>query len=235
VVINLNIRKIFLGVVSTFFAISITTVAAFALGTDGSFELGSDPGSSTLLSGGSTISDWLVQSGNIDYVGHFWQASDGSRSIDLNGNQAGSISQTFATVVGTTYIVEFDMSGNPVNSNDSNELNNSYKSMTVSVTGESNRHYSYDTLSKNNSLIDMKWEKHAFSFAAQGTSTTLTFSSGVTGSFGPALDNVIIREILPTEKDQCKGSGWENYLVFNNQGDCVSYISTSGDNPPSNL
>ena len=34
---------------------------------------------------------------------------------------------------------------------------------------------------------------------------------------------------LPTSKDQCKNGGWRTYGVFNNQGDCVSFV---GKNSP---
>jgi hypothetical protein len=39
---------------------------------------------------------------------------------------------------------------------------------------------------------------------------------------------------LPTNKDQCKKGGWQSFAVFKNQGDCVSYVSTHGKNPPAN-
>jgi hypothetical protein len=38
---------------------------------------------------------------------------------------------------------------------------------------------------------------------------------------------------LPTNKDQCKSGGWQNYgSTFRNQGDCVSYVATGGKNEP---
>lgn len=36
----------------------------------------------------------------------------------------------------------------------------------------------------------------------------------------------------PTSVDQCKKGGWEQYGVFKNQGDCVSYVATDGRNQP---
>jgi hypothetical protein len=35
-------------------------------------------------------------------------------------------------------------------------------------------------------------------------------------------------------KDDCKGNGWERFIspVFKNQGDCVSYVTTTGENDP---
>ncbi len=38
--------------------------------------------------------------------------------------------------------------------------------------------------------------------------------------------------LLPTRIDQCKAGGWEQYGVFKNQGDCVSYVTTDGRNQP---
>jgi hypothetical protein len=37
---------------------------------------------------------------------------------------------------------------------------------------------------------------------------------------------------LPTSKDQCKNGGWRTYGVFENQGDCVSFVATGGKNQP---
>ena len=36
----------------------------------------------------------------------------------------------------------------------------------------------------------------------------------------------------PTNADQCKKGGWQQYVVFKNQGDCVSWVSTNGKNEP---
>jgi hypothetical protein len=37
---------------------------------------------------------------------------------------------------------------------------------------------------------------------------------------------------LPTSKDQCKNGGWQDFGIFKNQGDCVSFVETGGKNPP---
>jgi hypothetical protein len=37
---------------------------------------------------------------------------------------------------------------------------------------------------------------------------------------------------LPTSKDQCKHGGWQSFGIFKNQGDCVSFVATGGQNPP---
>lgn len=51
-----------------------------------------------------------------------------------------------------------------------------------------------------------------------------------------AMDNnsVVIVDAppLPTAKDQCKSSGWQNFPGFKNRGECVSFVATKGKNPP---
>jgi hypothetical protein len=40
--------------------------------------------------------------------------------------------------------------------------------------------------------------------------------------------------LVPKTKDQCKNGGWRSYSGFKNQGDCVSFIATGGNNGPAN-
>ena len=82
---------------------------------NGSFEIGADPGSFTTLNAvDNSIPGWTVTGGSVDYIGSYWQASNGVRSLDMDGyNAAGAIaSQTFATVAGLAYWVSFDLAGN---------------------------------------------------------------------------------------------------------------------------
>jgi hypothetical protein len=37
---------------------------------------------------------------------------------------------------------------------------------------------------------------------------------------------------FPSSKDQCKNGGWQSFGVFKNQGECVSFVATGGENPP---
>lgn len=43
---------------------------------------------------------------------------------------------------------------------------------------------------------------------------------------------IIVPPPMPSSKDDCKKGGWEQYGVFKNQGDCVSYVATDGRNAP---
>ncbi len=175
-------------------AIGASITSAALVGTNGGFEIGTDPGVfSTLTATNNTdITGWTVGSGEIDYIGSYWQASDGTRSLDLNGTVPGSISQTLATTVGATYAVNFHLSGNP-------DIGPTAKVVRVSATGGTPAFadFTYDTAIKNNTKTDMMWESDTFTFVASTTSTTITFASQTDGAAGPALDNVSIQETLP--------------------------------------
>ena len=155
--------------------------------TNGSFELASvNPGGGfiTLPVGSTAITGWEVVSSSIDYIGTFWQAAHGSRSLDLNGNAgAGGIRQTFDTVFDTTYIVEFAMAGNP---------DGSPTTKTVQVnSGAFSQTFTFSTVGA--SRPDMNWVYFNFAFEAAGTSSTLTFQSLTSSVFyGPAIDDVSV-------------------------------------------
>ncbi len=204
---------------------------------NGSFETGTSPGVYTQLSAVDSVSitGWTVSSGTVDYIGTYWQAADGVRSLDLNGSSAGAVRQAFATVVGTTYKVTFRMSGNPGGGVGT-------RTMTADVGGAPTA-FSYEVGAINPpTLTDMKWKTKSFSFTATAVLTTLTFTSTTTGASGPALDRV--RVDVATDKAggatnkafaDCKNGHWRQMLDtqghhFKNQGDCVSYFATKGKN-----
>jgi len=192
-------RSLVVGQLASAVLLSFATLAVAAPFGNGSFESGTNPGSYTPLNTGdnSSITGWLVGGapGNgIDYIGSLWQPSDGSRSIDLNGtnlntnSSVGSISQTFDTVAGVQYQVQFDLSGNPYGGP-------ATKTLTASAAANS-QPFSY-TIGAN-TLANMMWQSNTFNFIATGASTTLTFASTTLNSnFGPALDNVRVSAVTP--------------------------------------
>jgi hypothetical protein len=53
------------------------------------------------------------------------------------------------------------------------------------------------------------------------------------GSGGPAGGTQqLVVTCLPTSKDECKNGGWQDFGIFKNQGDCVSFVATGGRNRP---
>jgi choice-of-anchor C domain-containing protein len=168
---------------------------------NGSFEDGQqDPGMFWIIlhSPSNLMDNWLVSFGAVDYIGGWWQASDGVRSVDMNGPDTGEISQTVATVPGLTYAVAFDMSGNA----DGPPI---VKLMTVTADGGQAQTYSYDTALAGNTRADMRWETKRYSFTAVDESTVLTFRSDVGGLFGPTLDNVEFLEGICHRNNGKKG------------------------------
>ena len=176
--------------------LGVTSTAQAATITNGSFETGPVPGAYTPLDSGSTaITGWTVASGNIDYIGSLWQASDGTRSVDLTGDTRGSIFTTITgMIIGTAYNLYFDLSGNP----DGNPAN---KKLDVTLKSPNTKeNYNYNIQTAENSHADMKWVTYVLSFVATQATSKLTFAAGTgTGGvaccYGPALDNVRIASV----------------------------------------
>ncbi|WP_133366192.1 choice-of-anchor C family protein [Qipengyuania sediminis] len=162
--------------------------ASAATITNGSFELGPEPGSFVTLGTGSTaITGWTVTAGTIDYIGTYWTAQNGSRSIDLAGNSPGAISQTFATIVGQRYDITYWIGRNP-----DGGLNPRTGFIDVGG-GQSQFLYT-----GSGDRANMQWQRQVFSFNATSANTTLTFAADprtAGQSFGPALDNVSITAV----------------------------------------
>lgn len=170
------------------------SVAQAATITNGSFETGTAPGAvgyRTINAVNSTAIDgWTVTSGSIDYISTYWTASDGRRSIDMSGGNVGTISTTITDlIVGYTYELLFDLSGNPAGAPP-------VKTVSVSV-GSTGGVFTYDTSAGTppTSLTDMNWITQSLVFVATGSTALLTFASGTGTAYGPALDNVRVSAV----------------------------------------
>jgi choice-of-anchor C domain-containing protein len=153
---------------------------------DGSFELPSAPvGGFATYSAGQNIGPWTVTGGSVDLIGaRFWAAAEGDQSVDLNGYSAGTISQTFATVPGTRYRVNYSVAGNP----DSGPL---IKTGSVLINGVDAQDFSFNIAGKTR--LDMGYSAETFEFTATLPQTTLTFQSTTANSAaGPVLDGVMV-------------------------------------------
>jgi len=126
-----------------------------------------------------------VTARTIDYMGSYWLASAGKRSVDLDGTPgAGGIAQTFATGSGQEYVVAFDLTGNP-------ECPPPIKRIQVSAAGQS-AVFTVDPSGKTRTA--MGWEKKSWRFTANAASATLQFQSldGAEEKCGPVIDNVSV-------------------------------------------
>jgi choice-of-anchor C domain-containing protein len=181
------------------------------------------------VTGSTDMTGWTVTQGDIDWVGTYWAASAGTKSVDLDGSvpTAGAISQTFDTNLNSTYVITFDMSGNP-------DSGPAIKTMNVSAGGVTTA-FTYDTSVQGPTHTNMQWLNHGVSFVAGASgSATLTFTSTTGSGYGPVIDNVVVTETTATGA-ACKNNGWKNMhdtlgVAFRNQGDCVSFFATGEKN-----
>jgi choice-of-anchor C domain-containing protein len=133
----------------------------------------------------SGLAGWTIDYGSVDLINNYWMPASGSFSLDLNGNSAASISQSFATQVGQTYVVSFSMAGNPDGGGT--------KTIDVNVNGPHS--YSFGV---GGSSGNMGWVNHSFSFVASSAISTLSFiGDPLTGPYGAALDNISVVEAVP--------------------------------------
>jgi choice-of-anchor C domain-containing protein len=154
---------------------------------NGSFEDSSiDPGSFTTLSAGSTaITGWTISSGSVDYIGTYWTAQNGSRSLDLDGGAPGGIqaSQAIATTVGQQYLVSFWLAANP---------DGGPNPKTVDVSFGSSGPESFAFTPTGTTKDNMGWQLFSFTYTATDALSDLSFLSTTDGAYGPALDNVSV-------------------------------------------
>ena len=166
-------------------AVTLGTATSAATITNGSFEFpGTTSGPFTTLSAGSgDLTGWDIDSGSVDLINTLWEHSDGSYSLDLDGNAPAAISQVVTGLnVGDTYQILFDMASNP------SATGSTIKSLNVTV-GSTVETYTFDRTGQT--LADMGWVTFAFDFTATASDMRLIFASNSrSGPFGPALDNV---------------------------------------------
>lgn len=134
----------------------------------------------------SPANDWTAVS--IDRVSNsLWDAAEGIHSIDLNGFNPGSITQTLDTESGTEYSVFFQLSKNYDGSG-------TIPSATLNViAGSSNGLF---TFAEANTPTNMLWRGETLGFTADSASTSLSFISLTSDptnlAKGPAVDDVVV-------------------------------------------
>jgi choice-of-anchor C domain-containing protein len=138
-----------------------------------------------LPAGSPALHGWTLSGSGAEQDGRqIWTPASGDYSLDLAPHSSGGmISQTFATVAGARYQVDFSMAGNIY-------CGPAIKAMEVSAA-DSTQSYSFSIQGKWNT--NMGWERKSFFFTATGATTTLSFRDTTSNtSCGPALDAVSI-------------------------------------------
>jgi choice-of-anchor C domain-containing protein len=138
----------------------------------------------------TAITDWDVTGGSVDHVdSSIWPPHDGLQSLDLDGFSPGTISQSFGTIVGQTYVAEYQVSANP------NPVAVVPPAMTVSVDGSILATVSHPLIGiLHPTFAQMAWATHSVTFTATAATTTLEFAStdGPSSEWGIALDGVSV-------------------------------------------
>jgi hypothetical protein len=198
-----------------FFILTIAfTSSAFSqnLVTNGGFEDGAQAPANgwTTHNANTTFNGWTVGPANSVDVhngeggagGFTWNRplQGGYQSLDLNGNDASSVSQLLPTGTGK-YKLSFYMAGNLA-------CGPSPKVLQVSLGGQVLPNVSYSSGGNSSTMI---WELHEYELDLTGPST-LTFSSLTSGGCGPAIDNVWVSKV-PTALGRTSWQMYRNPIV----------------------
>jgi choice-of-anchor C domain-containing protein len=164
--------------------------------SNGSFETGTMSGQITgLVAGDTNMAPWTIGPKGVHWIDTYWQASDGSRSVDLARLDPGYISQDISTVPGTSYTLLFDLSGNPDGGPD-------VKQMSVGATGNPSQTYTYDESVQGTTRANMNYLRDlTYTFTATAATTTITVNSVSGSGFGAVVDN------FRTYDSSCIGGG----------------------------
>ena len=173
------------------------TAQAASSGTDAGYGpwLNVNAGVATSV---NLVSGWVPVAG-LDFSWHQLPttlAAEGTHAVDLNGDTAGGIEQTFDTVAGHTYRVDFAASRH--------FLMGGAASLTASAlpagggAALASLAVTVPTTVGTNSSLATHWQDDAFTFTASSASTTLRFAStSATGGLGPMIDNVRVTDVTP--------------------------------------
>ena len=165
---------------------------------DGNFNAPSGGSTFTTYGAGSSFGPWLVGTpsqdvgvnGSVDLIGGYWQApTPGGGSVDLDGNNPGTISQTLTLAAGT-YDLKFYLSGNP-------DGGSAAKTVDASV-GSGSGTFTYTTGANTHGAMNYQLEVLPFKVATAGP-VTLDFASADASSspYGPVIGGVSVVSAVP--------------------------------------
>ena len=161
-----------------------------SLVSNGGFEIPNGVNPYQVFGAGSNLPGWTVESGTVEIVGPYWQAPEGSQSLDLNGifEDIGTIYQDVPTVIGQAYKVRFAYAGNPECG-----ATVAIKSFKVFWNDGEIASLQFDTTGK--SVADMGWQYYEGVVTASSASSRLKFKSTSPSFCGAALDDISLTPV----------------------------------------
>ncbi|MFG2588601.1 DUF642 domain-containing protein [Streptomyces sp. NPDC048438] len=157
----------------------------------GGFETPAVPAPSlfTTYLGGQAVGPWAGGGNSVDLTSdRLWDAAEGSQSLDLNGSTSGSVSQEISTHPLTSYVVSFELAGNPA-------WAPALKTGELRVDGVPVKTFSFDVT--GHGFRNMGYTRQTAVFTnLLKSSVTLTFASTSPGLGGPVIDDVRVRSCL---------------------------------------
>jgi choice-of-anchor C domain-containing protein len=172
-------------VLATNLALSPQNASAQNLIVNGSFEEPGGVETWLVFGAGPGLPGWTVESGTVEIVGTYWQAAEGSQSLDLNGiyEEIGTIYQDVPTLAGQRYKVRFAYAGNV-------GCGPTIKTTRVTWDGQELDTVSFDTT--GHSVTNMGWTYYEFEVTASSLTGRLAFRSLTSSFCGPAIDDVSV-------------------------------------------
>jgi hypothetical protein len=149
-----------------------------------------------MVASGGSIGPWRVGLAGVDQLGSGSSFSPANQSIDLNALDAGSISQTFATLPGVEYSVGIKAAANSVGPP-------AAKTFTIGVDSSGAQPATYSASKPGGawcetSSANSSFDSYSYNFVATAAATTLTIASTTSGRFGPIVDDVTMSLLEPS-------------------------------------
>ena len=166
------------------------------------------------FSAGSTgIPGWTVVSGSVDVTPTSWfDPYQGAQSLDLDGSHPGSIEQSFATTIGTTYQLSFAYANNP----DQRGTFAGPQTADVTVTDSGGVTLLSSTVTHSGSTPSgMNYRIYTEDFLADTAITTLKFTSTdpLYSNNGIVLDAVAVGSVPEPSPLILLGLGMSGFLI----------------------
>jgi len=139
------------------------------------------------FNGGVSLPGWTVESGSVDVTlnSSSWSpAYEGQAGLDINGWDAGTISQSFATVLGQLYTVSFAYSRNAASAPYNATASVSAGGVTRDVVALGDGSFG----GANNFL----WKTDSFTFLGTGNVETIRLAATIPGNGGVFFDKVSV-------------------------------------------